>query len=136
MSDTKVDTSVFVTEDNVFDVIVEYYKINNKIYVKGVHDDFDASQVSSKLNVALKYPSYGDGEFILSQAKLLYDSFSSDNLGVRDLLTLEFSRLIVLIRKWSLSDAVTKENIAKINPSIIKGLTNGIRNVIGMDGIL
>ena len=134
--DTPVMTSVFVTEDDKFDVTVEFYKENGKTFVRGVDDSFDIAKKSEYFTVTVKYPSQGDVELIYSATGKSVDPTNPQEISVPDFLRLELSRLLILIRKWSAGIDCTAEKIYQLNPKIVKAIILKIRAELGMDGII
>jgi hypothetical protein len=134
--DTPAVTSVFVTEDDKFDVTVEFYKDNGKMIVRGVDDSFDITRKSENFTVTVKYPSQGDVELIYSSSGKSVDPTNPQEISIPDFLRLELSRLLILIRKWSAGPDLTAEKIYQLNPKIVKAIILKIRAEIGMEGII
>ena len=134
--DTPAVTSVFVTEDDKFDVTVEFYKDNGKTIVRGVDDSFDIARKCESFTVTVKYPSQGDVELIYSASGKSVDPTNPQEISVPDFLRLELSRLLILIRKWSAGTELTSEKIYQLNPKIVKAIILKIRTEIGMEGII
>ena len=134
ISSKELDFSdIFVTEKDTFDVNVKFYKKDDILMVSSVDDAFDEKQISKEFSVSFKYPDHGDSTRIIGQTSKL--SVSTENIDMRELVALEFSRLLCLIRKWSLDKELNNKNILSMHPKIIKSLVVGLRNKIGMDGI-
>jgi len=127
---------IFVTEKDSFSISIEYYKDeNNNLIVSGVDDSFDITRQSKKITVTLKRPSQGDVSAI-SNSPIRSNIKNIDSMSISEFLLLEISRFIVLMRSWSLPNKINNETIMSINPKIIKGILNKIRNEIGTDGII
>ncbi len=129
----KIDYSdIFVTENDTFEVSVKYYKENGRIYVETVDDKFSSEDFKT-LTVTIKYPDQSDSMIILSS---IPSSKNIEKMEIGDFLSLEFSRLMILIRKWNLDKKITKDTILNVNPKIIKGLLNKIRDHLGAEGLV
>jgi hypothetical protein len=127
---------IFVTEKDSFSISIEYYKDeNSNLIVSGVDDSFDITRQSKKITVTLKRPSQGDVSAI-SNSPIRSNIKNIDSMSISEFLLLEISRFIVLMRSWSLPNKINNETIMSINPKIIKGILNKIRNEIGTDGII
>ena len=128
-------TSVFVTEDDVFDITLSFYKENGKMYVSGVDDDFDVSKAKDEFLATFKYPSQGDSELIMNMSRQASNGNASD-LTVPDFMKMEVARMMVLIRKWSAGTDLTSEKIYQLHPKIVKGLVAALRQEMGTEGII
>ena len=128
--------SVFITEDDIFDVTVEFYKDKGKTFVKDIDSDFDITKPTEKLNVTLKYPSQGDVDTIYSMAGRQVTATNPADISLPDFLRLELARLAILVRKWSAGVDITPEKIYQLNPKIVKGIIIKVRNEIGLEGII
>lgn len=126
-------SEIFITEKDTFDVRVRFYKKDGSLVVEGVDDSFDDKQHLNEFTMTFKHPDQGDSAKILSQANKL--GTGMENIDVRDLVNLEFSRMMCLIRKWSLEKELSNKNILNMHPKIIKCVVVGLRNKLGMDGI-
>ena len=125
---------IFVSEDDLFDVTVEYYKDEqNVMHVKSYSDDFDVTRKTKKLVVSLKYPSLGDFDLIRAKVRL---KTKSEEYTFQDIISMEIIRFLILVRKWSTGKPLNEESIYSLNPVIIKGILLGITEVINMDGII
>lgn len=134
----KVDddfSDIFITEKDVFDISVEYYKKDENLYVEGIDENFDKNSKTKKLSITFKYPNQGDIGLINIQSHNTKSSMDGD-MSVRDFLALEFHRFNVLIRKWSLNKEINNSNVLSVHPKIIKSFLSKIREKIGMDGII
>ena len=125
---------IFITENHTFDIVVKYYKKDDKLYVDQVDDEFDQKETYKDFSVTFKYPDQGDTARITAAASSI--SPNAENIDVRDLINLEFSRVLCLVRKWTLDQPVNNNNILKLHPKIIKGIVVQMRDLIGMDGII
>jgi len=129
----KISNSLaFVTENDTFIITSEYYSKDKRLFVKGIDEDYDESNEAEKLEVTVKCPDQGDSRLIQAQSKLL----SKGDFSVEEVLNLEFTRLLVLIREWNLDRDINHESVIKIHPRIIKALIEGMREKIGMDGLI
>lgn len=130
----KTDFSdVLVTENDTFDVTVNYYKDGNQLFVNGVDDNFDETKKCKEFKATFKYPDQADVSHIASASPKLG---TSGEIDARDFMRLEFSRLLCLIRDWSLGRPIDNHTILSVNPKIIKGIIAAIREKIGVDGIV
>lgn len=127
-------SDIFITEKDTFDIVVKYYKKDGVLYVKEVDDEFDDKEPCIDFSITFKYPDQGDTARITTGANRI--SADIENIDVRDLINLEFSRVLCLIRKWVLDKKLTNENILQLHPKIIKAIVVQIRDLIGMDGII
>ena len=134
VSSVESSVSVFVTEDDVFTVTLRFYKEKGKMYVSGIDEDFDPTLAKDEFSAVFKYPSQADSELINSMAK---QNLNSNNEGVTvpDFIRMEVSRMMVLIRKWSVGAELTSEKIYQLHPKIVKGLIALVRQEIGIEGI-
>lgn len=128
-------SDIFIGENDTFDVGVSYYKDKEGILkVKHIDEDFDTKMDCKNFKVTFKYPNQGDVATISAHASTL--KINLEELDVRDFLNLEFSRMTCLIRKWTMTTEISQRSIMQLNPKIVKGILFGIREKIGMDGIL
>ncbi len=124
------NSDIFITEEDVFDVTIQWYKKDNVLYVDKSETQFDSKADNIKsFTVTFKYPSQGDYESVLRNAKN-----TTSDLRMNELTLMELSRVFVLIRKWSLPYAIM-EKINELDPSITKAILFSVREVIGMKGI-
>lgn len=128
--------SAFITEDDVFDIAVEFYKEKGRVFVKDIDDNFDVNKQIEKFAVTVKYPSQGDMELIQTMAGRQINTNNPSEISMPDFLRLEVSRLSILMRKWSAGVEITPDKIYQLNPKIVKGLILKIRNEIGLEGII
>jgi hypothetical protein len=126
---------IFVTEKDSFSVSIEYYKDGNNIFVEGLDDNFDITRQSKKITATFKKPSQGDVTTI-ANSPIRNSIKNIESMSINEFLLLEISRLMILIRSWTLPNKINNETIMSINPKIIKGLLNKIRNEIGTEGII
>jgi hypothetical protein len=127
--------SPFVSEDDFFEVSVNYYRENKKCIVEGIADTFDKSKEKSMLTVKIKYPSHGDCELIAEQTKNIIISNNAVDVNVRDFFKAELIRLLTLIRGWNSETKMNNDNIMNLNPDIIHAILMKIRSEIGTNGI-
>lgn len=131
------ETGPFVTENDTFDVVTKYYKIDKKIIVEDVDDDFDTKNTNIKtLICTFKYPSQADSSIIGLQSRQINNSVGKSEFGITDYIQLELYRLLTLIRKWNLKDELNNASVMNLNPKIIKAITSKIRIEIGTEGII
>lgn len=124
-------SDVFVTEKDTFDVRLSYYKVEGDFIVESVDEDFDSKNPSVKnLDITFKYPSQGDYESIIAQNAYK----TPDKMTLIDVMQMELTRIVVLIRKWSLKEDFTR--MVELDTKIVKGITNKVREKIGVKGIL
>ena len=128
-------SDIFVTEEDTFDIEVKFYKKDGKLFVMGVDDEFDNAEKNIKsINITLKYPSQSD---CLNMNRIKLDMQKSDDIiDPRSVLQLEYSRFVILARKWSIKEKLEESNILKLNPKILKGIFQLLRNKIEFDGII
>ena len=123
---------IFVTEDDTFEVNVEFYFNDDKLFVKSV-DENEYDPIGKNVrsfSATFKHPSQADLETIM--ANVAYKS--PEFLEMKDIISLELVRMGILLRKWTLTQKL--ERIVELDPKIIKGMMNSVRDVIGMDGIV
>ena len=60
----EVGDSPFVTDEDVFDIAIEYYKEDKKIMAEG-SDKFDDKKAKSRIVFTMRYPSQADCESII-----------------------------------------------------------------------
>jgi len=122
---------IFITEKDTFEITIRYYKVNGKIKVEKVAEDFDSksSEVKS-FTMTFKYPSHGDYEGIMNSSTYK----SPDQMKVSDIIQMELSRMVTLFRTWSLKQDITR--MIEMDPDILKAACTLIREEIGLKGIL
>jgi len=122
---------IFITEDDTFDIVVKWYKIDDTLFVYESDTDFDKNVKGvNEFAVTFKYPSQGDYELIMNST--VYRS--PDEMKIADVIQMELTRLVTLVRKWSLPQDMSR--MVQMDPLIIKSLLKQIRDKIGMKGIL
>ena len=129
----KLSQSIFVTENDTFDVKVKFYREGARLFVDEVDEEFDKSKTCEEINVKFKYASQGDSDLIVTQANL---NGKVDEIDVREFTRLGLIRLMILSRDWDIDEKLNNESIMKLHPKIVKALLNGIVEEIGMDGII
>jgi len=131
-TEEKDDTSdVFITESDTFDIRISYYKTEGDFCVEGVDDEFDPKNTAVKhVDITFKYPSQGDYETILAQNAYK----TPDKMTLIDVLQMELTRLVVLIRKWSLKAEFSR--MVELDTKIVKAISNKVREKIGIRGIM
>lgn len=127
------NSDIFITEDNTLELTVKYNQKGNGLSVEKIDDDFVESSETKKITVTVKYPSQGDYDVIAGAFNRRPNE--SKDLEVKDILRMEFCRLMVLIRKWSLPRSCTPDNLMQLHPRIIKAIIIELREKMGMDGI-
>ena len=131
------DFSIFITDSDTFDIDIQCYKDGNELKVKGIDGDYDDTRKSKKISIKFKRPSQGDLTLINTQAGKWSSSpiMESDDT-YRNLMSLEFARMIVLIREWTLPDPLTVDVLVTLDPKIVKAIVYEVREKISMDGII
>ena len=127
--------SPFIGEDDRFDIKVRCYKDKERgLLVDGIDTAFDKDSKDVKdIIFTFKYPSQGDLNIISSQAGSYINT--DDSPEQVNLNKLEFARLLVLIRAWSLPEDLTNVRIIDTDPKIIKSVIYLLRDKISLDGI-
>ena len=125
---------IFVTESDTFDITIKYYKKDDILLVEDVDEAFDSKVPCKQFNLTFKYPDQGDSTKITAQAIKFGNSL--EELDVREFLNLEFTRVLCLVRKWTLDQDLTNQNILKLHPKIVKAIISLVRDKIGTDGII
>jgi len=128
------ESILFITEKDTFDVIIKYYKDKDSVMVEGIDDDFVVSKGDKSFTMTLKYPSQADVSRIAQEGIKL--KITSEEMDLRDIMGLEFSRILCLMRKWSLKEKLNIETIMKLHPKIVKAVLLQVRIKLGMDGII
>jgi len=130
-SNTEDNSDVFITEKDTFDIKVTYYKMGDELYVESVDDEFDSKKENIKnIDVTFKYPSQGDYESIIAQNAYK----SPDKMTVIDVMQMELTRIVILIRKWSVKAELNR--LVELDPKIVKAIVNKVREKIGLRGIM
>jgi len=127
-------SSIFVTENDTFDISIEFYSENGRLFVKGVDEDFNGEKNIDKITFTIKYPSQADVENISAAFRTYVGG--GERAVFSDISKLETIRFIALIRKWSMNEVLSNEKIMSFNPKIIKSILSEIRLKIDMDGII
>jgi len=123
--------SIFITEKDTFDITIKWYKIGDDLFIADSDTGFD--EQNSEINdftVTFKFPSQGDHESIMNSASYR----SPDDMKISDIIQMELTRLVVLVRKWSLDQNISR--MVEMDPMIVKSMLKKIRDKIGMKGIL
>ena len=123
----------FVTEDDVFEASVKYYKDGRKL-VTDIDEEFDNSKECKTFTCLIKEASQGDYAVIMNQANDLLGRI--EDLDMRGIVQLEFVRFACLVREWNIDKEINNANILKLNPKLIKGICDKISDQIGMNGIV
>lgn len=126
---TESNDDVIITEEDLISIKVRYSKKDKKILVENVDENFDENTAKS-ITVYFKYPSFSDARQIMTGNSNPY----SENVTVADLRQLEFSRLLVLVRKWSLDKDIAT-HFQSLDVGIIDALVSKLREEIGLAGI-
>ena len=122
---------IFITEADVFDVNIKWYRNGDKLLVEDIDEDFDnAAKEVSTFTVTFKYPSQGDYEIIMNSIAFK----APDEMKVSDIVQMELTRLVTLVRKWDLKQDITR--MVELDPNIVKAMLKKVRDVISMKGIL
>jgi len=126
-------SDIFVSESDIFDATVNYYKEDGKILVEGIDDSFDNKKVVKSITFTLKYPSQSDCLKIANSFPKI--NADIEKVDIREFMAMELSRFFNLIRKWSIKKELNNDAIMELNPKIIKAALGQIRSKISMDGI-
>ncbi len=129
---TGAKDSPFVTDEDTFDVKINYYKDNKKIVVEGT-DGFDDKKEKSSIVFTIRYPSQADCELIMQRA----DSISrpGKELDVSTLLKMEAIRFMILVKAWNIDKELNNDNIMDLHPDIVRRTLIKIREEITTNGI-
>jgi len=129
---------IFVTEQDTFDITVQYYKEAEDLIVCEVDDAFSESHECIEFVVTFKYPNQGDATLIGSTASSMAGNLgtSLESLDIRDFLSLELARVLTLVRKWTIDKDLTNQSFLNLHPKVVKSIITQVRNKIGMDGII
>ena len=125
---------IFITEDDTFDVSLKYTKKDGKLLVEGVDEDFDDKKDYKTIEVTLKYPDQSDCYNISNVSPKMNSEM--EGIDVRDFVKMEISRFVILARKWTSQKELNSSTIMQLDPKIVKGLLNKVRETIRMDGII
>lgn len=129
----QVMDSPFVMDEDVFDIVINYYKEGKRVIVEGLNDNFVKSKKVSNITFTIRYPTAGDLSLINQKLKT---SSPNENMGLRELFDLELLRATLLMKKWSLKEELNNENLLNLDPDIVKQLIIKIREEIGLSGII
>jgi len=125
--------SVFVTEDDTVNIVVSCYKKDGNLMVKNVDNEYDEKETPKNISVIFKRPSQSDALLISRQASI---DTVSEEVAISNLTIMEYARIMVLIRKWDLAEVINSDNLAKLDPKIIKAMIYGLRDKIALEGII
>ena len=126
-----VNESIFITEDDVFDVKIRWYKVDNELFIEESDSEFDVDfKDIHAFSVTFKYPSQGDYEVIMNST--VYRS--PDEMKIADIVQMELTRMVTLVRGWDLKQDISR--MVQLDPFIIKAILQKLRELIGMKGIL
>lgn len=125
---------MFVTEKDIFDVSVAYYKENGKLFAEIVDSDFDMDKKTNSAILTFKYPSQGDTTVIANHV-FSKGIKTGENLDILEFNRLELARMACLLRKWNVDKPITNENVMNLHPKIVKAILAKIRDVISTEGI-
>ena len=127
--------SPFISNDDTFDVKVEYYKEGKDFIVEGVDNTFNKEIKNRQaITFTFKRPNQGDVALIMAEGNSM--THGKENDDVRSYLLLEFARILVLIRGWSLAEELNNVNMLSLSPKIVKSLISKVREEIGAEGII
>lgn len=122
-----VDADVFISENDVFTVKINYYKKNGDIIIEKLDSDFDYNNDVKSFEVTFKYPSYLDAQEIISNT-------NEDGVNFSNLISLQNVRIVTLMKSWTLNSPI--KNINTINNKFMKALRILVEEKIGMEGII
>lgn len=133
----KEPSPLFVSDDDLFNVSVKYYRDYKKLKIEDEEDFNPTHEDIQELTCTLKYPSQGDTSLIAAQSSQVKKSGggATEELSLRDFIQLEFIRFAVLVREWNLDETLNNNNIMKLHPKVVKAVLNKVREEIDMDGI-
>ena len=126
---------IFVTEEDVFDVTVSFYKDDKKLLVESIDEEFSKEHEANQITFSVKLPSQGDVSAIFTMARNNSSGMRSED-DVLGFTHLEFARFMCLVRKWSVKKELNNGNLLSLNPKIIKAILIKVREQLGIDGIL
>jgi len=137
IKDSKGDLgfSPFIHESDIFDIIIRCYKDKEKgLLVDKVDTEFEEDKQEIRgITFTFKYPSQGDFNIISTQAgAIVNEDDAPDHINLNKL---EFARLLVLIRKWSLPEELSNSNLVDLDPKIVKAVIYGLREKLNLNGI-
>jgi len=127
--------SPFIYESDTFDIIIKCYKDEKLgLLVDKVDTEFEESKLEVReITFTFKYPSQGDFNIISTQAGTIVNE--DDTPNHINLNKLEFARLLVLVRKWSLPEELSNPNLVDLDPKIVKAVIYGLREKLNLNGI-
>lgn len=129
--------SPFISDDDVFDIRVEYYKENKRIFVKGVSDLFDDKKNNSIISFKVKYPSQADCEMISASSRGEGNLVQEGEVDVRNFFKMELARFLTLVRSWNeVSRELNNKNVMDLHPDIIRAALLKVRDELGTTGII
>lgn len=125
----------FITEDDVFDVLVRYYRDGKKIFVETIDENFEVNRKDiAEIKFVIKYPNQGDCDLMFGTSKKI--DLNTDNMNIKTFMELEVVRFLSLVRKWSLKEELNNKNALSLSPKIIKAVISKIREEIQLEGLL
>lgn len=121
--------------DNVVCKIHYYLKDDGSGFiVEGVDEEFQQDLAKDFFEVTFRVPTQKDSNLI--RTKMTSNSGETE-LGIYSAFAnLEYVRMLVLIKDWTLPKLCSEDNIEELHPSFVKGIVNSLRDKIGMDGIV
>ena len=134
MTEIADKSSPFITNEDTFDVSVNYYRDGKKVIVEDT-EGFDSKKQQSVITFEIRYPSQADCETIMRNCKDIYVE-NGEKLDVRTFLKVELIRFLTLVKSWNLSQAMNNENVMNLHPDLIRSTLGKIRTEIGTNGII
>lgn len=131
-----VEDSPFIADDDLFEIVVEYYKDNKKIVVKDVAETFDENRPRSTITFKIKYPSQADCETMFVKGREGGNFMQDGEINLRSFYYMETMRLLSLVRSWSDPRELNNKSVLDLQPDIIKAVLSKIRDEIGTTGII
>ena len=129
---TEIDNNddIFITENDKFSINIVYYLDGKTPIIEGVSNEYipDGKKLHS-FEMKFKYPSQRDAEYIMAARPIK----SVEDASVMDFIEIENSRIVRLMRGWSMSRPMS--DIASVHPDIIKAIRYKVSEVIGGTGI-
>ena len=123
--------SIFITESDTFDIKVKWYKVDKTLFIEDSDSEFDEKfEDMNEFTATFKCPSQGDYEIIVAASNYK----SPEEMKVSDVLQMELTRVVTLVRKWTLPQPL--ERMVQLDPYIIQSIMTKVRDVLGMKGIL
>jgi len=132
-SNVNSESCLFITENDRFDVKIKYNEQGAKLLVEDIDDDFVSTDATKEIIMTFKYPSQGDYDLI---SRAYGKAMLTKEFDIKDFMNLELTRMLTLIRKWSLKKPLATDNILQLQPKIVKAAIVGIRKEIKMEGIV